>query len=56
MCERKIDPKQIGVFSKVDVGEWKKIIEKCIITNGKYLIKIFSMTYKSNIVHLMIPF
>lgn len=38
ICERKIDPKYIGNLSKVDVEEWKKIIEKCIITNG---IKIY---------------
>jgi len=34
MCERKIDPKHIGILSKVNVEEWKKIVEKCIITNG----------------------
>lgn len=34
ICQRKIDPKHIGLLSKVYVEEWKKIIEKCIVTNG----------------------
>lgn len=34
VCERKIDPKHIGMLSKVYTEEWKTIIEKCIITNG----------------------
>ncbi|XP_060838419.1 cytoplasmic dynein 2 heavy chain 1 [Rhopalosiphum padi] len=33
ICERKIDPKHIGSLSKVYIEEWKKIIEKCIVTN-----------------------
>lgn len=45
VCERKIDPTHIGTLSKIGVEEWKKIIEKCITTNGDSIIIKYSIHY-----------
>lgn len=50
ICQRKIDPQNIGLLSKVNVEEWKKIIEKCIVTNGIHLYNLFIIQFSLNIV------
>jgi len=53
ICQRKIDPKNISLLSKVNVEEWKKIIEKCIVTNGiPNLYNLFIIQFSLNIFYV----